>query len=86
MSCLHAAFCGRQARTGVYVGLCNSDYGRMLIIKSSIFLVLLALGYLARRILAAKSPDLARRRRSVAAEFALAVVVLAVTALLVEVA
>jgi copper transport protein len=81
------------ATTGVYQGwrqvrhwdsLFGSDYGRMLIIKSSIFLVLLALGYLARRILAAKSPDLARLRRSVAAEFGLAIVVLAVTALLVE--
>ncbi|WP_194921854.1 copper resistance CopC/CopD family protein [Catenulispora rubra] len=81
------------AATGVYQGwrqvrhwdaLFNSDYGRMLIIKSSIFLVLIALGFLARRILAATSPDLARLRRSVAAEFGLAVVVLAVTALLVE--
>ncbi|NUR58262.1 MAG: copper resistance protein CopC [Catenulispora sp.] len=81
------------ATTGVYQGwrqvrhwdsLFGSDYGRMLIIKSSIFLVLLSLGYLARRILAATSPDLARLRRSVAAEFGLALVVLAVTALLVE--
>ena len=81
------------AATGVYQGwrqvrhwdaLFDSDYGRMLIIKSSIFLVLIALGFLARRTLAATSPDLARLRRSVAAEFGLAVVVLAVTALLVE--
>ncbi|MEZ0114810.1 copper transport protein [Catenulispora sp. EB89] len=81
------------AATGVYQGwrqvrhwdlLFNTDYGRMLIIKSSIFLVLIALGFLARRILAATSPDLARLRRSVAAEFGLAIVVLAVTALLVE--
>ncbi|MEY9860985.1 copper transport protein [Catenulispora sp. GAS73] len=81
------------AATGVYQGwrqvrhwdpLFNTDYGRMLIIKSSIFLVLIALGFLARRILAASSPDLARLRRSVAAEFGLAIVVLAVTALLVE--
>ena len=81
------------ATTGVYQGwrqvrhwdsLFDSDYGRLLVIKSSIFLVLIALGYLARRILAAKSPDLARLRRSVAAEFGLALVVLAVTALLVE--
>lgn len=79
--------------TGVYQGwrqvrhwdaLFDTDYGRMLIIKSSIFLVLLALGFLARRLLAATSPDLPRLRRSVAAEFGLAVVVLAVTALLVE--
>lgn len=81
------------AATGVYQGwrevrhwdaLFDTDYGRMLIIKSGVFLVLLALGYLARRILAATSPDLARLRRSVAAEFGLAIVVLAVTALLVE--
>ena len=81
------------AATGVYQGwrqvrhwdaLFDTDYGRMLIIKSSIFLVLIALGFLARRTLAATSPDLARLRRSVAAEFGLAVVVLAVTALLVE--
>ncbi|GAA2059354.1 copper resistance protein CopC [Catenulispora yoronensis] len=81
------------ATTGVYQGwrqvrhwdsLFNTDYGRLLIIKSSIFLVLLSLGFLARRILAATTPDLARLRRSVAAEFGLAVVVLAVTALLVE--
>jgi copper transport protein len=81
------------AATGVYQGwrqvrhwdaLFDTDYGRLLIIKSSIFLVLLALGFLARRILAAKSPDLPRLRRSVAAEFGLALAVLAVTALLVE--
>ena len=87
-----AAVCVLGA-TGIYQGwrqvrhwdlLFDTDYGRMLIIKSSIFLVLLALGFLARRILAATSPDLARLRRSVAAEFGLAVVVLAVTALLVE--
>lgn len=91
------------AATGVYQGwrqvrhwdaLFGTDYGRMLVIKSSLFVVLLALGFLARRILAfqkpalqtlaATSPDLARLRRSVAAEFGLAIVVLAVTALLVE--
>ena len=81
------------AATGVYQGwrqvrhwdpLFDTDYGRLLIIKSSIFLVLIALGFLARRLLAATSPDLARLRRSVAAEFGLAIVVLAVTALLVE--
>ncbi|MBS2546454.1 FixH family protein [Catenulispora sp. NL8] len=81
------------AATGIYQGwrevrhwdeLFDTDYGRMLIIKSGIFLVLLTLGFLARRILAAASPDLARLRRSVAAEFGLAIVVLAVTALLVE--
>ncbi|GAA1957854.1 copper resistance CopC/CopD family protein [Catenulispora subtropica] len=87
------------ATTGVYQGwrqvrhwdaLFDTDYGRLLIIKSSCFLVLIALGYLARRILAAprseegQPPDLARLRRSVAAEFGLALVVLAVTALLVE--
>ena len=92
-----AAVCVLGA-TGVYQGwrqvrhwdlLFDTDYGRMLIIKSGIFLVLVALGFLARRILAfqtfaSTSPDLARLRRSVAAEFGLAVVVLAVTALLVE--
>ncbi|MEY9935343.1 copper transport protein [Catenulispora sp. GP43] len=91
------------AATGVYQGwrqvrhwdaLFDTAYGRMLLIKSGIFLILLALGYLARRILAlqtlalqtlaAASPNLARLRRSVAAEFGLAIVVLAVTALLVE--
>jgi copper transport protein len=81
------------AATGVYQGwrqvrhwdaLFGTDYGRMLVIKSSIFLVLLALGFLARRALAAPSPDLTRLRRSVAAEFGLALAVLAVTALLVE--
>ncbi|NUP50594.1 MAG: copper resistance protein CopC/CopD [Catenulispora sp.] len=81
------------AATGVYQGwrqvrhwdsLFGTDYGRLLIIKSSVFLVLLALGFLARRILAVDTPDLARLRRSVGAEFGLALVVLAVTALLVE--
>lgn len=81
------------ATTGIYQGwrqvrhwhaLFGTDYGRMLIIKSGIFLTLLTLGYFARRILAADSPDLKRLRRSVAAEFGLALVVLAVTALLVE--
>ncbi|NUR29443.1 MAG: copper resistance protein CopC/CopD [Catenulispora sp.] len=81
------------ATTGIYQGwrqvrhwdaLFDTDYGRLLIIKSSCFLVLLALGYLARRILAATNPDLSQLRRSVAAEFGLALVVLGVTALLVE--
>lgn len=81
------------AATGVYQGwrqvrhwdaLFDTDYGRLLVIKSSIFLVMLALGYLARRLLAATSPDLPQLRRSVAAEFGLALAVLAVTALLVE--
>ena len=53
------------ATTGIYQGwrqvrhwhaLFGTDYGRMLIIKSSIFLTLLTLGYFARRILAADSP------------------------------
>ncbi|MFL6116072.1 MAG: copper resistance CopC/CopD family protein [Catenulispora sp.] len=81
------------AATGVYQGwrqvrhwdtLFETNYGRLLVIKSCCFLVLLGLGYLARRILAAESPDLAVLRRSVAAELGIAIAVLAVTALLVE--
>ncbi|MBW8803730.1 MAG: copper resistance protein CopC/CopD [Catenulisporales bacterium] len=81
------------ATTGVYQGwrqvrhwdtLFGTNYGLLLITKSCCFLVLLGLGYVARRILAAKSPDLAVLRRSVATELGIAIAVLAVTALLVE--
>lgn len=72
----------RQVRT--WDALTTTDYGRLLLIKVSLFAVMVALGFLARRRLQARKPDLPTLRRSVAAEFGIALCVLAVTAVLVE--
>jgi copper transport protein len=72
----------RQVRT--WDALTTTDYGRLLLIKVSLFAVMVALGFLARRRLQARKPDLPTLRRSVAAEFGIALVVLAVTSVLVE--
>jgi copper transport protein len=72
----------RQIRT--WDGLFDTSYGRLILIKSALFITLVGLGYYARRRLAVAEPDLRALRRSVLAEFGIAVAVLAVTALLVE--
>lgn len=107
------AFCcvAVLAATGVYEGwrqvgtlsaLTGTSYGRILLVKVSCFAAVIALGWYARRELAARAAaraaagtaagtpasagpaDLRTLRRSVAAEFGIALAILAVTALLVE--
>jgi copper transport protein len=72
----------RQIRT--LDALTGTPYGRLVLIKTALFAGLIGLGWLARRRLAAGKPDLRLLRRSVLAEFGVAVVVLGVTSLLVE--
>ena len=72
----------RQVRT--WDALTTTDYGRLLLIKVCLVAIMIALGFLARRRLEARKPDLPTLRRSVAAEFCIALVVLAVTSVLVE--
>jgi copper transport protein len=72
----------RQVRT--LDALTGTAYGRLLLIKVAGFILLIALGAYARRRLASSEPDLKSLRRSVGAEFGIAVCILGVTSLLVE--
>jgi copper transport protein len=75
---------------GAWAALPGTAYGRLILGKVAGLLVLIALGYLARRCIQRGLPEAAalgwRLRRSVAAELLVAVVILALTALLVNTA
>jgi copper transport protein len=77
---------------GAWGALLDTAYGRLILAKIAGLLVLITLGYVARRFIQRGSagaelvPTLRRLRRSVAAELTVAVVILVLTALLVNTA
>lgn len=74
----------RQVGTDSFVAaLTDTDYGRLLAAKVALFAAIMALGWLSRRALQ-RGTDLRALRRSVAGEVAVAVVVVALTAMLVN--
>jgi copper transport protein len=74
-------------QSGELAALPATAFGRLLLIKSAIVLVIIGLAALSRRALGRGGPDLARRlRRTVLVEAVLGVVVLGVTATLVNAA
>jgi copper transport protein len=72
-------------QSGAPAALPATDFGKLLLVKSAIVLVIIGLASLSRRAVAGMGGDVARRlRRTVLAEVALGVVVLGVTATLVN--
>jgi copper transport protein len=72
-------------QTGALAALPATDFGKLLLIKSGLVLVIVALASVSRRVVAKMGGDVARRlRRTVIAEVVLGVVVLGVTATLVN--
>jgi copper transport protein len=72
-------------QTGSLAALPATDFGKLLLVKSAVVLVIVALASVSRRAVSHVGGDLARRlRRTVLAEVVLGVVVLGVTATLVN--
>jgi copper transport protein len=72
-------------QSGALAALPATDFGKLLLVKSAIVLVIIALASLSRRVVARMGGDAARRlRRTVLVEVVLGVVVLGVTATLVN--
>ncbi len=72
-------------QSGALAALPATDFGKLLLIKSAIVLLIVALASVSRRVVARMTGDVGRRlRRTVIAEVVLGVLVLAVTAVLVN--
>lgn len=72
-------------QSGALAALPATDFGKLLLVKSAIVLVIIGLASVSRRVVARMGGDVARRlRRTVLAEVVLGVVVLGVTATLVN--